>query len=190
MRQMWCRKAGLAILLLLLLLPLAGCAPLFLAAGAGTGYVVTQKDGMAKVDRFFSDLEQSIRKSTRRLYSQARTLKMFPAERGKGLVLKIHKESVAPATAGKGDRVTVTIQYAVMGAAGSGVEVRERRALLFAGKELTVLSEDTTSRSNGTWENTLTFAVPASAEDGTYTVVQEVSAQGQKRTARSSFAVR
>lgn len=181
----------LLVLMLLLLSPaLGGCFPLFLAAGAGTGYVIADRESKAKVDKFFSDLERSIRKTTRRIYSEDRTKKKFTAEQGNGeMVLKIHKDSVSPDKVARGERVRVTIQYAVMGAAEAGVEIQERRALVFGSKELTLLSEDSTIRSNGTWENTLTFAVPASAEPGTYTVTQEIATKGLKRTARSSFKV-
>ncbi len=58
------------------------------------------------------------------------------------------------------------------------------------GKELTVLKDESTERENGTWENTLTFAVPESAQSGKYTVTLRVSAQGQTRTAQRSFTVR
>ncbi len=181
----------LLILILLLLSPaLGGCFPLFLAAGAGTGYVMTHREPKAKVDKFFNDLERSIRKTTRRIYSEERTKKKLAGEPDNGeMVLKIHKDSVSPGKVAGGERVKVTIQYAVMGTAETGVEIQERRTLVFGGKVLTTLSEDSTIRSNGTWENTLTFAVPSSAEPGTYTVTQEIAAKGLKRTARSSFKV-
>jgi hypothetical protein len=151
---------------------------------------MTHRESKAKVDKFFSDLERSIRKTSRRIYSEERTKKKFTSEQGDGeMVLKIDKESVSPAKVVRGERVKVTIQYAVMGAAETGVEVQERRALVFGSKELTLLSEESATRSNGTWENTLTFAVPSSAEPGTYTVTQEIAVRGVKRTARSSFKV-
>jgi hypothetical protein len=184
-------NARLLILVLFLLSPaLGGCFPLFLAAGAGTGYVMTDEDSKAKVDKFFSDLEQSVRKTTRRISSEAKTKKTSASEQGNGeMVLKIYKNSVSPAKVARGERVRVILQYAVNGAAEAGVEIQERRALMFGSKELTLLSEDSTIRSNGIWENTLTFAVPPSAEPGTYTVTQEITTKGQKRTARNSFQV-
>lgn len=181
----------LLILMLLLLSPaLGGCFPLFLAAGAGTGYVMTDDESKAKVDKFFSDLKQSIRKTTRRISSEVKTKKTSVSEQGNSrMALKIKKNSVSPAKVARGERVRVILEYEVMGAAEAGVEIQERRALVFGSKELSLLSEDSTIRSNGIWENTLTFAVPASAEPGTYTVTQEIAARGLKRTARSSFKV-
>jgi hypothetical protein len=181
----------LLILLLLLLTPaLGGCFPLFLAAGAGTGYVMTDEESKAKVDKFFRDLEQSVRKTTRRISSEVKTKKTSASDQGNSdMVLKIHKNSVSPAKVSRGESVRVILEYEVMGAAEAGVEIQERITLVFGSKGLTLLSEDSTIRSNGIWENTLTFAVPASTEPGTYKVTQEIATKGLKRTARSSLQV-
>ena len=89
----------------------------------------------------------------------------------------------------KGDQVTLTLQYALMGAPPAGVKVTDKSTLLIGGKELTVLKNESSTKENGTWESTLTFAVPESAAPGKYTVLQELSAQGKTRNARRSFTV-
>ena len=60
---------ALRLLLVLLLASgplLAGCAaPVIIAAGVGTGYVMTDDQSRRKVDRFFHDLSRSVRQTDR-----------------------------------------------------------------------------------------------------------------------------
>lgn len=65
----------------------------------------------------------------------------------------------------------------------------EKSILLVGSKELTVLKDESTTKENGTWENTLTFTVPDSATPGEYTVRQELRAQKLTRSAQRSFTV-
>ena len=79
---------------------------------------------------------------------------------------------------------------ALSGGPADGSRVEVKRSLLKEGKRLTVLNTETATRENGTWENTLTFAVPDSATPGRYAVLQEISARGLTRTTQRPFTVR
>jgi hypothetical protein len=84
----------------------------------------------------------------------------------------------------------LTLQYTIIGAPEKGVTIREKSSLSREGKVLTVLKDESSRKENGTWENTLSFAVPKSAKPGKYSVNLQISAQGQARSARRTFTVR
>lgn len=168
---------------------LSGCAPVVFTAGAGAGYVATQEKPRSALEEFFDDLGKSIRQTTRRLTGESKaTRAAVPGYRG-GLALRIKQSTLAPTEVYKGEQVTLTLQYIVLGAPASGISVRERSALSKDGKELTILKDESSQKENGTWENTLSFAVPASAKPGKYTVTLQISAQGQSRSTRRTFTV-
>jgi len=184
---------------------LSGCAtPLLLtagAAGAGAGYVATQEKPRSQVEIFFNDLGRSIRQTTRRIsaglpgrrpasYREPTSRPSVASEPRSGFALKIQRSTLAPPTVNKGEQVTLTLQYMIMGAPEKGVTIREKSSLIRDGKELTVLKEESSEKENGTWENTLSFAVPESAQSGKFTVTLQISAQGQTRSTRRSFTVR
>lgn len=106
-----------------------------------------------------------------------------------GLVFTIQKASISPANVKKGEEVKLILQYVIMGAPASGLKVTGKSTLSADGKDLTVLKEESTTKENGTWENTLTFAVPDSATSGKYTITQELSAQELTRSSQRSFTV-
>lgn len=171
-----------------------GCAPLIVAGAAGAGYVATHEEPRGKVEQFFDDLGRSIRQTTRRITaddrpSARRSSNARPAEDQGGFSLAMIRSSLAPAKVKPGDSVTLTLQYRVSGAPDQGVGIREKSTLFKDGKELTVLREGTADRENGTWESTLTFAVPASARSGKYAVILQVSGQGKSRSVRRLFTV-
>ena len=169
---------------------LSGCAPAVFTAGAGAGYVATQEKPRSALEEFFDDLGKSIRQTTRRLTGESKaTRAAVPGYRG-GLALSIKQSSLAPTEVYKGEQVTLTLQYIVLGAPAAGITVRERSALNKDGKELTILKDESSQKENGTWENTLSFAVPESAQSGKFTVTLQISAQGQTRSTRRSFTVR
>lgn len=154
----------------------AGCAPAF-------------KEPIRKVDKFFQDLGTSIKQTTRKITGEQPTGKQINYEPRHGVVLTIQKVSIAPTKVKQGEQVKVTLQYVIMGAPAAGLKVTEKNTLLSGGKELTVLKDESTTKENGTWENTMTFAVPDSATPGKYTIHQELSAQGLTRSSRRSFTV-
>jgi hypothetical protein len=185
MRNLLC-----APLLIATLFILPGCVPLFVAVGAGTGYLVADQESRQKVDHFFRDLNKSIKNSTRRLYGEQRTGKQTAYQRSTGFMLTIQQDALTPNSVLPGEQINLRVQYAIMGAPAAGIPIKKQRTLFFAGKQITVINTESTIRTNGTWENTLTFAVPKSAQPGTYTVKQEISAQGVPRTTQQTFTVR
>ncbi|MBM9536616.1 hypothetical protein [Desulfobulbus alkaliphilus] len=172
----------------LFLLP--GCAPLVVAAGAGAGYLVADQESRQKVDHFFQDLNKSIKKSTRRILGEQQTRKQIAHQPSAGFTLTIQQDTLTPTSVLPGERINLRVQYAIMGAPAAGIRISKQQTLFFAGKQVTVINKESTTRTNGTWENTLAFAVPKSAQPGTYTVKQEISAQGKTRSTQRTFTVR
>ncbi len=141
------------------------------------------------VDNFFQNIGRSIQRTTRKMTNEQPARKQTSSQSHNKLVCTIQKASIAPDEVKKGTQVTVTLQYVIKGAPTAGMQVTEKSILLAGDKELTVLKDESTTKENGTWENTLTFAVPESATPGTYTVLQELSVQGKTRSSRRSFTV-
>ncbi len=169
----------------------SGCAPLVLTAGAGAGYVAAKEEPRSKVETFFEDLGRSIRQTTRKLTSGRSSAQRQTSEQYRGrLALRIQRSTLAPTEVYRGEQVTLTLQYVIMGAPKGGVKIREKSTLSKDGKELTVLKDESSQKENGTWENTLSFAVPKSAKAGKYSVSLQISTQGQTRSARHSFTLR
>ncbi|MDR2551298.1 MAG: hypothetical protein LBD10_13970 [Desulfobulbus sp.] len=168
-----------------------GCAPLVPTAGAGTGYMAGQQAAFDAVGSFFDDLGRSIQQTTRKITGTPSPRRRAGTSTATdGLVLKIERSMLVPTEVHSGEQVTLVLRYTIRGASAQGVEVRERSALSSGGKEMTVLKDQTSEKENGTWENTLSFAVPASAKPGKYTVNMQLDAQGKTRSARHSFTVR
>ena len=141
------------------------------------------------VDNFFQNIGRSIQRTTRKMTSGQPTRKQTSSQSHHKLVCTIQKASITPDEVAKGKQVTVTLQYVITGAPTAGLKVTEKSILLADGKELTVLKDESTTKENGTWENTLTFAVPESATPGKYTVLQKLIVQGTTRSSRRSFTV-
>ena len=141
------------------------------------------------VDNFFQNIGRSIQRTTRKITSEQPTRKQTRYQSHNTLVCTIQKASIAPDAVIKGKQVTVTLQYVIKGAPTAGLKVTEKCILFADGKKLTVLKNESTTKENGTWESTMTFAVPDSATPGIYTVLQELSVQGKTRRSRRSFTV-
>ena len=147
------------------------------------------KQPIRKVDKFFQDLGQSIKKTTRKITGEPPSGKPSTSDSQNKPVFTIQKFLVAPSKVKKGEQVQLTLRYVIMGAPPAGLKVTEKSTLSTGGKELTVLKDESILKENGTWENTLTFAVPGSATSGEYIVRQELSAPGLLRSSRRSFTV-
>lgn len=104
-------------------------------------------------------------------------------------VLTFQNASITSDTVKKGEEIRLVLRYVIMGAPAEGVMVAGKSTLSTEGKELMVLDDKSTTKENGTWENTLTFAVPDSATSGKYTITQELSAHGLTRRTQRSFTV-
>ena len=83
----------------------------------------------------------------------------------------------------------MVLRYSIAGAPAHGLSLQGKSILLQEGKELTVLKEESSTKENGEWEDTLSFVVPTSAKPGKYMVTMRISGQGQTRTAQRSFTV-
>lgn len=182
------RQLAVALILAVTLL-LTGCAPLIFTAGAGAGYVATQEEPRSKVGHFFDDLGRSIKQTTRKITGTPTPRTPTTEGATGGLVLAIKNSTVAPTKVAQGDQVKLTLRYVVSGAPEKGIQLREKNTLAMGGQELSVLKDEIVDKENGTWENTLTFAVPDSAKPGKYTITLQISAQGQTRSSRRSFTV-
>lgn len=179
-----------ACLLMLLMLLLQGCAPLFLAAGAGAGYLAVDKQAARKIDKSLRDLSKSITTSSRRILGNRRTEKKYRYKRGSGSTVRLQTSSLTPTTVHRGDNVTGVLIYGVLGAPAAGLTVREKRELWFNNKKLSTLRDESISRTNGTWKSRLVFKVPGSARNGTYVVKQQISYKGKKQQSKKTFIVR
>ncbi|WP_157469850.1 hypothetical protein [Desulfobulbus elongatus] len=167
------------------------CAFMVLPAGAGTGSAVAQAGPLDTLGAFFDDMGRSIRQTTRKITGGTPPRRQRPSTPAAGgLALKIERSALVPTEVHTGEEVTLILRYAISGAPAKGVVVREKSTLGRGGKNLTVLKDESGTKENGTWENTLSFAVPGSAKPGQYTVSMQVSAQGQTRSTRHAFTVR
>ncbi len=131
----------------------------------------------------------SSKKPVGKLGDVKRTKKQIDPPPQIGLVFTIEKASISPANVKKGEEVKLILRYVITGAPASGLKVTGKSTLSADGKDLTVLKDESAIKENGTWENTLTFAVPDSATPGKYTITQELSAQGLTRSSQRSFTV-
>ncbi len=172
-----------------MLLLTGGCAPVFLAAGAGVGYYAGNKKAARKVDRFFHDLAASIRTSSRRTTGARQTEKRFGRDKGAGARIRLEKSVLVPARVARGEQVTTVITYAVLGAPAGGVRVEETRELWLDNRKLSLLRRETITRKNGTWESTLVFRVPRTAKPGHYRVVEHVRLGDSGLRADNGFTV-
>jgi len=145
-----------------------------------------------KVENFFDDLGRSISQTTRRLTGDGQNNSRPAKNRSKAqsaLVLKVLQTSLKPVSVHPGDQVQVVLRYSIAGAPSQGLQLQKKSILLQDGKELVVLKEETSSKENGEWEDTLSFVVPSSAKPGKYMVTMRISGQGQSRTVQRSFTV-
>ena len=101
--------------------------------------------------------------------------------------LVFRKSTLRPRKVKRGQEITVSIVYEVACAPDSGVLVKEKMTLWHQGKELTVLTNENASRQNGTWESSITFRIPKSAQFGRYEVRQNMVSS--KRIALSAASV-
>ncbi len=166
-----------------------GCAPVFLATGAGVGYYAGNKKAARKVNRFFHDLAESIRTSSRRTSGARQTEKAYGRGTESGPRLRLETSVLVPVKVARGEQVTTAITYAVLGAPAGGIRVEETRELWQGSRKLSLLRRETITRKNGTWESTLIFRVPQSARPGRYRVVQYVRLGDSRLKAESGFTV-
>ncbi len=167
----------------------AGCAPVFLAAGAGGGYLLEREGAWDKVGKVFRGTEATTSTSSRKIQPEEGRSRNRAAAGQHELALKIEQNGLSARTVQAGSTMVIRLQYVLEGAASGGQELRERCSLSFQGHEVAVLKDDQVVRASGTWENTLTFVVPPDVEPGEYTLVQQVSGQGISQHVQRIFTV-
>lgn len=92
-----------------------------------------------------------------------------------GCLIRLEDIEVRPAVSRRGDTLAVTTTYTLLTAQELAVPVTISRELFFAGKSLGRIKEISTTQGNGTWNQQVHFALPASAAPGTYTLVTRIS---------------
>lgn len=176
-----------------LCLLLSGYAALFLPAGAeADGFMGIPEQPNASFESFLQGIGRTIQQTTRRITGRPEPTSRRPTTRTASdeMRLDIQRSTLAPTLVYRGEKITVTLQYLIEGAPEKGVTIREKSTLSKEGKVLTILKDETNLKENGIWENTLSFAVPRSAQAGSYVVSLQISAQGQSQTARHTFTLR
>ncbi len=172
-----------------LLVMLQGCVPLFLAAGAGAGYIATDKKAAHRFDRSLHELARSITTSARRIAGAGPTARRYRYRKGSGAKVRLQKCVLTPGTVHHGDKVTTVMIYAVLGVPAKGLNIEEKRELRFKGNKISTLQNTSIRRTNGTWKSRLVFKVPQSALKGTYEVRQQISFQGKTLKTTRKFTL-
>ena len=171
------------------LLLLQGCAPLILVAGAGAGYLAADKKAARKVEKFFHNLGKSSHTSSRRISGTRKTEKKYKYKKGAAPSVHLQKTSLKPSSVARGENLTITVIYGVLGGPKKGLSVREKKELWFHNQCLAVLQDESVTRINGTWKSRLVFKVPESAAQGTYTVKQSITLKGKTKKSNKKFKV-
>lgn len=125
---------------------------------------------------------------SRQVKNAQQTVQEYNYQPSQGFRMDMKGGSVTPGTVRPGQRVTSTMQYAVLGT-GSGVKVDEKADLRRNGEVVAKLTERTVDRTDGTWENELAIEVPKDAPTGEYVIAQRVSAGGQAYGRDTAFNV-
>ena len=95
-------------------------------------------------------------------------------EEAKGATVRIRSFTVSPDRVRPGQAVTIKVRYVVGGAREEGMTLTDNKELLFEGKSNITLASKIITCTNGTWENTTSFTVPRSAEQGPYKVKESI----------------
>lgn len=178
------------VLAMVTLMPMVqGCFPAFLAAGAGAGYLVADKDAQKNLNIFLADITSSTRKKTTKIKSEGKTKKAMQQFKGGSPAFELIGCTVTPEKVQRLQQASVRLEYAILGAGSNGAEVKETKSLWYGKRKVARLASDTVQRTNGTWESILTFTIPASAEKGKHSIKQEVTYNQQKLQAIAHFTV-
>jgi len=148
------------LILSLLSISLAGCIPVLLAVGAGAG-----------------------------LMSQPQNQGQGHTAAKEKLTLHLESASITPSQVSRGQEITVTVTYKIAGTFGAPVTVKESKTLVHNGVTIKTLSNDAIERKEGIWENSLTFAVPFSAEEGRYTIEQKMMLESEVISSMEAFQI-
>jgi hypothetical protein len=102
--------------------------------------------------------------------------------------MDLRNSSVSPQVVRPGGEVTTSMEYATLGT-GGGTPVREYYSLEQGNEHLADIHQEEVQRTDGTWQKTVTFEVPADAPAGQYEVVQQVTAKETTQQRVTDFTV-
>lgn len=162
--------------------------------GAGLGAVIGNQSGNprtgAAIGAALGALAgYAIHKSrTRQMQTASETYKEYEYQPQQGFQLDVREGNVSPSVVAPGGKVQAIMEYATLGT-GGGVAVQEARVLKTQNDSVK-LDQETVTRTDGTWQNTLEFQVPSDAPAGQYRVTQKVEAQGKSASEMLIFDVR
>lgn len=111
----------------------------------------------------------------------AETQAAYNYQPAQGEMLRFEGAQVMPKSVRPGDMIEGRIQYAIMGT-GAGVSVQESRLLIRDGRVVAELSNETLTRTDGTWSSSQNFRLPNNQGPGLYTLETRV------RTSKSSIS--
>jgi hypothetical protein len=143
-------------------LNLTGCAAAVVAGAVGAGYLATDEEAGESVSTFFENI------FSRKVSDTEKTRELLNYKDGDGLVIRLLDQSVRPKKVQAGKPITVTLDYAVMGAPKKGTVLRLRQSLWYKKKLLTVIFNRRFTRADGTWEDSFKINVPDTAQPGGY----------------------
>lgn len=127
---------------------------------------------------------------SRRTRTAQQTYQDYDYRPNQGFRMDMKGGSISPGTVAPGGNVKSTLNYAVLGADTSGVEVAESTILRKDGKDMATLDDRKVNRTDGTWENMIEFQVPKNAEEGDYMLAQSLRASGDTFHRDTPFTVR
>jgi hypothetical protein len=113
----------------------------------------------------------------------AETAQEYNYEPAQGEMLRYEGAEVIPNAARPDEMIQSSVTYALLGA-GAGVQVQEARVLMRGSEQIAELSNQSFTRTDGTWRSTQDFRLPNNLTRGNYTIETRV------RTAKSSVSGR
>ncbi len=150
---------------------LTGCAAALVAGAAGAGYLTVDEEAAGSLGDFFSRMVSGTEK----------TRKALNYRDSQGLVVRLLDQSVRPKRVQPGKPISVTVEYALMGAPKQGVGLHLRQSLWFKKKLLGVVFNRSFKRADGTWEDSFKITVPEAAEPGGYALGIIMSTTGSAK---------
>lgn len=93
-----------------------------------------------------------------------------------GVKIVPENSACSPGVIRAGGTVTTSVQYAVLGAPPSGINITETRTLRQNGRVIKQVSSQDFMRTDGTWESTQEINFPANTPPGSYEVSQSIRA--------------
>ena len=141
---------------------LTGCAAAVVAGAVGAGYLATDEEAGESVNDFFENI------FSRQVSDTEKTRKALNYRDSQGLVVRLFDQSVRPKQVKPGQTITVSLEYAVMGAPKDGTVLRLQQNLWYKKERMGEVFNRRFKRTDGTWEDKFKINVPETAEAGGY----------------------